>query len=325
MVVRQNQLLLSRIDARNGAIGLVPEELDGAVVTNDFPAFALDPDRLEPFYINWLSKTADFVELCKAASEGTTNRVRLKEERFLALEIPLPPLPEQRRIVARIEALAAKIEEARGLRRQAVEEREAFITSVHNQLAGNRKRVLGDILRLSEDQVPILPTESYPQVGVKSFGCGLFAKSAIRGSETTYRHFNRLYDGAIVLSQVKGWEGAVAVCGADLVGWFVSPEYRTFRCKSEEVRPDYLSVLACTEWFWGRLAAATRGVGARRERTRPEHFLAIELPMPPVEKQILGEALFQRMTSVKPLQAAAAAEFDALLPSVLDKAFKGEL
>ena len=38
-VVRANQLILSKIDARNGAIGLVPPELDGAIVSNDFPSF----------------------------------------------------------------------------------------------------------------------------------------------------------------------------------------------------------------------------------------------------------------------------------------------
>jgi type I restriction enzyme S subunit len=168
-------------------------------------------------------------------------------------------------------------------------------------------------------------SKSYPQVGIKSFGGGLFPKSAIRGSETTYKNFNRLYEGAIVLSQVKGWEGAVAVCDANLDGWFVSPEYRTFRCVTEEARPHYLSALIRTEWFWGQLAAATRGVGARRERTRPEQFLAIELPMPTVAQQMLGEALFEKVTAAKRLQSNTAAELDALLPSVLDKAFKGEL
>jgi type I restriction enzyme S subunit len=91
-LVKQGQLILSRIDARNGAIGIVPAELDDAVVTNDFPVFDLDRERLDISFLTWLSKTNDFVELCKRASEGTTNRVRLQEERFLALEIGLPPL-----------------------------------------------------------------------------------------------------------------------------------------------------------------------------------------------------------------------------------------
>lgn len=123
---REGQFIISRIDARHGASGLVPLDLDGAVVTNDFPLFDVAKDRLDPAFLNWMSKTASFVELCKRASEGTTNRVRLSEERFKALEIPLPPIDEQRRIVARIEELAAKVEEARGLRSRLVEKSTAL-------------------------------------------------------------------------------------------------------------------------------------------------------------------------------------------------------
>ena len=98
--VRANQFILSRIDARNGAIGLVPQSLDGAVVSNDFPSFALNEKQVCPSFLDWMSRTPSFVEICKKASEGTTNRVRLQEDRFLQKEIPLPPLTEQRRIVA---------------------------------------------------------------------------------------------------------------------------------------------------------------------------------------------------------------------------------
>jgi type I restriction enzyme, S subunit len=128
-VIRQQQFVLSRIDARNGAFGIVPDSLDGAVVSSDFPVFAVDQSQILPKFLDWMSKTHDFVDLCKAASEGTTNRVRLKEKRFLAAEISLPPLEEQRRIIARIEELAARIEEARGLRREAEKEAETFFPS----------------------------------------------------------------------------------------------------------------------------------------------------------------------------------------------------
>src|ERR1035438_1338309 len=133
--------------------------------------------------------------------------------------------------------MAAQIHEARTLRQQALAFGQAFLISAHAQLSGTRTRKLGDLLTLNEDAAPISPTGSYPQVGVKSFGAGLFPKAAVAGTATTYRTFNRLYDGALVLSQVKGWEGAVAVCPPELAGWFVSPEYRTFRCIEGEGRP----------------------------------------------------------------------------------------
>lgn len=324
-VARTGQFIASRIDARNGAMGLVPPSLDGALVTNDFPLFNLNTNRLEPAFLGWLCRTGDFVELCQRASEGTTNRVRLKEERFLVLEIPLPPLSEQRRVVARIEALAAQIHEAQRLRQEAAEEAEAIIISHHVQLARNRTRRLGEFLRLDEDAVQIRADGSYPQVGVRSFGVGLFPKAAISGTDTTYRAFNRLFDGALVLSQVKGWEGAVAVCPNELSGWFVSPEYRTFRCIEGESIPGYLAAVVRTQWFWERLTHATRGVGARRERTRPEQFLDIKIPMPDVQSQALGNRVFSEVDALKRLQAETAAELDALLPAILDRAFKGEL
>lgn len=322
---RSGQFIASRIDARNGAMGIVPDSLDGAVVTNDFPLFNLNFDRLLPSYIGWLCRTNSFVELCKRASEGTTNRVRLQENRFLALEIPLPPLAEQLRIVARIEELATQIQEVRILQDQVAAEIEALVISVHIQLSGKRIKNIGQFLRLDEDKVAISPTEEYPQVGVRSFAGGLFPKAATHGTGTTYKSYNRLYDGAVVLSQVKGWEGAIAVCTSDLDGWFVSPEYRTFRCIPDEASSEYLATLFRTEWFWGRLKNATRGVGARRERTRPEQFMDIEIPIPDVERQKIGKHLFLEIGKLTPLQAQTATELDALLPSILDRAFKGEL
>jgi type I restriction enzyme S subunit len=134
IAVKKNQFILSRIDARNGAFGLIPDSLDGGVVSTDFPVFTVNDSLILPAYLDWMSKTADFVDLCKSASEGTTNRVRLKEDRFLVMQVALPSLDEQRRLVARIEALAAKIEEARGLRRLAVEEAEALLYSALRQI-----------------------------------------------------------------------------------------------------------------------------------------------------------------------------------------------
>jgi type I restriction enzyme, S subunit len=79
-VANAGQFITSRIDARNGAMGLVPKSLDGALVTNDFPLFDLNTERLEPRFLGWLCRAADFIELCRPASEGTANRVRLKEQ-----------------------------------------------------------------------------------------------------------------------------------------------------------------------------------------------------------------------------------------------------
>jgi type I restriction enzyme S subunit len=162
-------------------------------------------------------------------------------------------------------------------------------------------------------------------VGVRGFGKGLFAKGPVIGGSTKYKVFNLLYPAAMVMSQVKGWEGAVAVTPFHLEGYFVSPEYRTFRFKEERCLPAYFAMIVPNEFFWGRLKDATRGVGARRERTRPEQFRDIELPMPSVADQHRAVEMFRSVTTLQSLQVETATELSALVPAILDKAFKSEL
>lgn len=324
-IAKPRQFILSKIDARHGAFGLVPTSLENAIVSNDFPLFDIDASILVPEYLSWLSKTNDFIDLCKRASEGTTNRVRLKLDRFLESDIPLPPLDEQRRIVAHIDALAARIAEARQLREAIVQEADEIVSALHLQLSGSRKVKVSDFLRLDEKQEPVQVGKEYPQVGVRGFGQGLFSKGATEGSQTSYRTFNRLYSGAVVLSQVKGWEGAVGVCPPQLDGWYVSPEYRTFSCIEGEASSQYLSMLIPTSWFWNKLQYLSRGLGGRRERVRPELFLELELPMPEIDLQRRLAVTLPNLEVLKRLQAETTAELDVLLPSVLNRAFKGEL
>jgi type I restriction enzyme S subunit len=179
------------------------------------------------------------------------------------------------------------------------------------------------VLELSEISETVTAAGVYPQVGVRGFGGGLFPKLAISGTETSYKTFNRLYTGAIVLSQVKGWEGAIARCPIELDGWFVSPEYRTFRCKPGLASDEYFGELVSTEWFWSRLQEATRGVGARRERTRPEQFLNIELPVPVLADQLRIVEILKRQSPLKFKHAAIRHANAALLPATLERLFAG--
>ena len=316
--VRTGQFVVSKIDARHGAFGVVPPELDGAVVSNDFPVFDVRSDVAVTPYIAWVSRTDWFIALCKRASEGSTNRVRLKEARFLAQCIPLPPLTEQRRIAARLDAASEAVTRVRDLH-LAIHEDLASLIVRANEVFGSVPVQLRDALTLDEDRVVIAADAIYAQVGIRGFGGGLFRKGSVSVGETTYRHFNRLASGQFVVSQVKGWEGAVAVCDDDHAGLFASPEYRTFRCNPAMLRPTYLAYLCRTPWFHTKLAPATRGQGARRERLRPEMLLIINLPLPPVSVQERLEHVFARISDAK--ATASASDLNRLLPSMLNEVF----
>ncbi len=89
----KGDFIISKIDARNGAMGMIPSELDGAIVTNDFPLYSLSQE-VNPKYFYYFSNTFYFDDACKKASEGTTNRRRLKIDRFENILMPLPPIEE---------------------------------------------------------------------------------------------------------------------------------------------------------------------------------------------------------------------------------------
>lgn len=98
-VVHAGQFIMSKIDARNGAYGIVPEELDGAIVTNDFPVFDVDTSKIIPQFLVLVSTTEKFIEFARKCSSGTTNRKRIDIDAFLNQLIPLPSIEEQEDIV----------------------------------------------------------------------------------------------------------------------------------------------------------------------------------------------------------------------------------
>jgi type I restriction enzyme S subunit len=337
-VARQGQFILSRIDARNGAFGLVPEMLDGAVVSNDFPSFDLNQERLEPKFLEWLSKTAVFVDLCKAASEGTTNRVRLKEEKFLAMAIPIPPLAEQQRVVARIEELASKIEETRGLRRQAVEEVEALLHSTSCQLFSMSKYHGSAVLAsLCTDIIDCLHSNAiYSDSGIPTLrspdiGWGkLFPDTALKTSEDEYIRRTRrgeLIPGDIIIVREGGRTGKAGIVEE---GQKMSLGQRVM-----QVRPDSRKILPqflLYQWLspiiqQDHIVPLSKGSASPHLNIGAIRKFPIMLPSIEEQHSIVAylDNLQAKVDSLKRLQFETATELGAMLPSILDKAFNGEL
>lgn len=93
--VNQGQFIYSRIDARNGAFGIIPSDLQNAVVSKDFPVFDICSEKILPSFLLFTVLDDNFINQIKKNSHGTTNRQRIKEEVFLDYSLVLPPLNEQ--------------------------------------------------------------------------------------------------------------------------------------------------------------------------------------------------------------------------------------
>lgn len=88
-------LAFSKIDARNGAVGLIPSSIPKAVVTSEYPVFTPRADKLRPDYLHHLLRAEHFKADLQRKASGTSGRKRVTPEGFLSLEIPVPSLDEQ--------------------------------------------------------------------------------------------------------------------------------------------------------------------------------------------------------------------------------------
>lgn len=115
-LVKAGQFIISKIDARNGAFGVIPQELDGAIVTNDFPLFDVNERKINAQFLLLITTTQQFIKFAQSCSSGTTNRQRMDIDLFLNQKIPLPSIEQQNGIV---ENYNKKIKEAQDLKQQA--------------------------------------------------------------------------------------------------------------------------------------------------------------------------------------------------------------
>lgn len=129
-LAKEGQFIMSKIDARNGAFGVVSKELDNAIVTGDFPLFDVETERINPVYLYLLSATKPFVQYAQSCSRGTTNRQRIDIDAFLGLQIPLPSLEEQNKIVAAYNNALAKAEKCVKKSQNIDDQIEAYLQEV---------------------------------------------------------------------------------------------------------------------------------------------------------------------------------------------------
>ena len=330
--VRAGQFILSRIDARNGAFGLVPPELNDAVVSNDFPAFDVDRTRLDPDYLGWLSKTASFVAMCRNASEGTTNRVRLSEPKFLAVTVPLPPLPEQQRIVARVSAVVEEMGRTRSLQQQAVADAEALEAAL--------------LVALVPPNVPIRPlraciapdtTISYgvlvpgpdcnggvPFVRVQDLSLGNAAeqpnKRIAPAVDAKYAR-TRLRGGEILVGVV----GSIGKIGTVPASWAGANIARAV-CRivpGPEIDGTYLALILAGAPAKAYFREATRTLAQPTLNVAQLGATPIPLPSLDVQRRVVAahHRIQIEMTKLCATQRSAIGDLNALLPALLRRAF----
>lgn len=339
---RAGEFLVAEIDAKVGGFGIVPDSLEGSIVSSHYFLFVLDDTKLDRGFLDYFIRTPAFRE--QVAAQGTTNYAAIRPSHVLGYEIPLPSLPEQQRIVARIDALATKTAEARSLRSQVAEEATALTPSELGRLFGNHySGVKGDLvinrwekLNAVVDDVAdgphVTPTyvpEGVPFITVLNITSGRIRfrdhKFITPEDHAQYQRRAKAERGDVLISK----DGTIGVpCFVDTdreFSFFVS--VALIKPKRGVLDGEFLTWALRIPYVQERIKARSRGDMIRHLVLREIRDLVV--PVPPLTEQLrivsFLDDLQAQVDALRRLQTETATELAALMPAILNQAFKGDL
>lgn len=339
------EFVYPKLMAWEGAFGVVPAACDGHYVSPEFPVFEVNVSRLEPRFLGFYFQIPAVWKRIAGGSTGTNiRRQRLDPSVFLEREIPLPGPAEQRRIVARIEDLAAQIREAGNLRQQSMDALgkmletavscyfpdEQYWTSVGAAVLGRKGAVRSGPFGSQ------LLHEEFVESGVAAIGTRVVQtnhfdlKNAwfVRPEKFDELRRYQVFPDDVLCTIIGASIGRFCVVPQDVPLAFTTKHIQALTLDTKVVHSPFVTYMLnfhhrCRESMFSQVE------GSAQPSLNAEKVLATNLPLPPLSEQrrIVAEldALQTQVDAVKSLQAETAAELDALLPSILDKAFRGEL
>jgi type I restriction enzyme S subunit len=342
-IVRQGDLIINKIWVRHGSTAIAGPDVDGCAASGEFPTFTLDKKRIIPQWMHWQTKMRSFWEKCAALSQGTSGKNRIRPDLFLTIRIPLPPLAEQRRVVARIEELAGEIEEAKRLRREAVVEAEALMGQAISAMLDNAGWTTVKLGKILADK----PRNGLgPQQEVDSGGQFMLRINAVSSSPTRFVDMFatkrvELKDEAAKQFIVQNDDVFIVRYNGDINRVAKPAIYKGLNAEkivypdklmrlhpdTNQMTPDFLVFALNARMVrnqieeLGKTTAGNIGVSGGNAQS-----FVVPVPPLPIQRRIVAEldALQAQVDELKKLQAESAAELDALLPSMLDRAFKGQ-
>lgn len=92
---RNNQLLVAEIDAKLGAFGIVPQELEGSIVSGHYFLYDIDTDKILPEFLECFIVSGVLTEEIQQYVQGSTNYAAIRSYHLLEIWMTVPPKDQQ--------------------------------------------------------------------------------------------------------------------------------------------------------------------------------------------------------------------------------------
>lgn len=274
--------------------------------------------------MDFMSRTPQFGEQVKA--KGSTNYAAIRAQEVLGYRLPLPSLPEQKRLVARLEKVQTNVAEIKRLRDEQQHELRLMLRQQFRQaIADAPREPMSQVAPVVRRPIELDEDVTYHELGIRSFGKGTFHKPGVPGLEVGTKKLYYIQPDDLLFSNVFAWEGAIAVAKPEDAGRVGSHRFISCLCNEEKALPEFLRYYFLTPEGMTQIIAASPGGAGRNKTLGLEKLERIQVPVPHPDIQRTFLALHSRIQQLIDTQHAAQADLDLLLPSALDKAFRGEL
>ncbi len=180
---------------------------------------------------------------------------------------------------------------------------------------------LDSVMQQVTDGVSVELDKSYRNLGIFSFGRGLFPKPEIDGRTTSAKTLYRVRSGQFIYSRLFAFEGAYGFVTPEFDGCYVSNEFPTFVTDADELDAEWLSMYLRSPDRWLEIATSSKGLGVRRQRVPVEAVLEFEISLPPVPEQRAMVETINRIDALARDRTVADAALAALVPATLNAAF----
>jgi len=309
--------------AWEGAFGLAGKDVDDCWMSGAFVAFRPVTNKVLAKFLHYWFKSERNWRRVAASSTGTNvRRKSLHPDDFLKVKIPLPPLAEQQRIVAHLDAIESRLTRAQKLREEQEKELKAVLSAAFHRLEAQADWVeMGEVAPLYRRPTDIAIDGEYEELGARSFGKGIFHKPTLRGESLTWQKLFQVHTGDIVISNIKAWEGAIAVAGEADHGRFGSHRYLTCVVDSKRALPEFVCFYLLSASGLEQVGLASPGSADRNRTLAVDRLHKIKVPVVPLATQAEFQKLLDLRRKVRTEAAQASKRTDALLPSLLDRIF----
>lgn len=290
--LKDGDIVFARTGATVGKTYLYNREDGDLVFAGFLIRFSPNAQKIVPYYLKAYTNTSTYWKWVKITSQRS-GQPGINATEYCSLQIPVPPLAEQRKIAEVLgmwdEAIEKQVRliEKLDLRKRALMQR---LLSAKLRLPGFsepwKKVNYSDILKEVRRTLTWDENELYDLISVRRRSGGVFHRESLYGHEIKTKTLRPALEGDFLISKMQIVHGASGVVPKQLSGMKISGSYIALIAKDpKELNINYFNLWSQMPLFYHQTFVSSYGVHIEKMTFDLDAFMSLSMNLPPIEEQ----------------------------------------